>query len=85
MAMVGTHLTFQNRVTGIEVCSEKPLAEARGFFHWVCLILIVSAFPNYFGCCCWSWVVPGAELLESCSKSFFIRLTSTRPPLIPFA
>ena len=44
---------------------------------------------SYLGCCCWSIVeVAGAEeLLESCSRSFFSRLTSTRPPLmcLPFS
>ena len=37
---------------------------------------------RYFGCCCWSALVTGAELLESCSRSFFSRLISTRPPLM---
>ena len=38
---------------------------------------------DYFGCCCWSELVAGAEeLLESCSRSFFNRLISTRPPLM---
>ena len=40
---------------------------------------------DYFGCCGWSVVVAGAEeLLESCSRSFFSRLISTRPPMMCF-
>jgi len=41
---------------------------------------------DYFGCSCWSALVAGAEeLLESCSRSFFNRLISTRPPLMCLA
>lgn len=39
---------------------------------------------DYFGCCCWSIPVAGGALLESCSKSFFSKLISTRPPLVCF-
>jgi len=41
---------------------------------------------NYFGCCCWSGVVVGVEepLEANCSRSFFSRLISTRPPLMCF-
>ena len=69
------------------VNARKPLACARGFlwgrdsgeapFGPNC------AISDYFGCCCWSALVIGAEeLLESCSRSFFSRLISTRPPLM---
>src|SRR5208283_2997768 len=39
---------------------------------------------DYLGCCCCSMllVVGAEELLESCSRSFFSRLISTRPPLM---
>jgi hypothetical protein len=37
-------------------------------------------FP-YFGCCCVSVVAPVLDE-ASCSRSFFSRLTSTRPPMV---
>ena len=39
---------------------------------------------SYFGCCWVSVLMGAALLLESCSRSFFSRLISTRPPEMRF-
>jgi hypothetical protein len=63
--------------------TKKPLAYARGFFWGRDLGEAPfgperDLIPAYFG-----WSIVGAEeLLDSCSRSFFRRLISTRPPLM---
>src|SRR5580658_1509105 len=80
-------MTKRGREKGQQPNVRKPLAYARGLLggrdSGEAPLGPEQSDACYFGCCCWSAVVTGAEeLLESCSRSFFSRLISTRPPLM---